>query len=575
MSSIFRYLLSSSPRIVIIILSILAASVLSINISYLMVYLLNILILAGVALDLHNEYRSSLYSRNLVLFRLAVMILSLVFLYESSILFFKTAFLGGEASTAQTAIHTYLTYFYLLITSISLTNSSQIIKVFTILRSSPAVATIVSFSLVILIGAMLLTLPASLVAIDRVSFVDALFISASATCVTGLTTVDIGTYYTVFGQIIVMLLIQTGGIGIVTLALSLPILIDSQTTFTSAMTIKDITGVRSIREVLGIAKAVIISTFAIEIIGAVFLFLFDKGTDGIPFRVFSAIFHSVSAFCNAGFSLFSSNLQGYKENYPFIVTIIMLIITGGLGYPVILSLFQFMKNRIIFRKRYQLPFHSKIVLSTTSILILAGTILFLLLEWSGGLGSMGVSGRVVNALFQSVTPRTAGFNTIDFSLLNSSTILVVIVLMYIGASPSSTGGGIKTTTFATLLFSLRALIRNRGEVEAFKRTIPISSIYRALNVAFISLAIISTSIFFLSLTERGQDFIKIIFEVFSAFGTVGLSLGITPYLSTAGKLILIMTMLIGRVGPLTIAIIFATKKISGNYRYPEDHIIIG
>lgn len=575
MSNIFRYLLSSSPRITIIILSILAASILPVNLLYLIVYLLNILILGGVTLDLHHEYTSGLYSRNLVLLRLAVMILSLLFLYESFILFFKTAFLKGDVSIARTAIYTYLTYFYLLITSISLTNSSQVIKIFTILKGSPAITTIVSFSLVILIGAMLLTLPISLVAIDRVSFVDALFMAASATCVTGLTTVDIGTYYTVFGQIIVMLLIQTGGIGIVTLALSLPILIDSQTTFTSAMTIKDITGARSIREVFGIAKAVIISTFAIELIGAVFLFLSDNSTDRVPFRVFSAIFHSISAFCNAGFSLFSSNLQEYKENYPFIATIMVLIVIGGLGYPVILSLFQFMKNRIILRRRYQLPFHSKIVLSTTAILILAGTVLFLALEWSSGLGSMGISGRVVNALFQSVTPRTAGFNTIDFSILNPSTILIVIVLMYIGASPSSAGGGIKTTTFATLLFSLRALIRNRGEVEAFKRTIPISSIYRALNVAFISLTIIATSIFLLSLTEKGQDFIKIIFEVFSAFSTVGLSLGITPHLSSAGKLIITMTMLIGRVGPLTIAIIFATKKISGNYRYPEDHIIIG
>jgi trk system potassium uptake protein TrkH len=202
-------------------------------------------------------------------------------------------------------------------------------------------------------------------------------------------------------------------------------------------------------------------------------------------------------------------------------------------------------------------------------------IFYLLLEWDNTLGSFSLGGKFMNSLFLSVTPRTAGFNTTDISRLTKPAIIITIILMFIGASPSSTGGGIKTTTFATMFLSLRSLIKNREEVEAFRRTIPIGSIYKALNVAFISIIIISLSIFSLSIIEKDKELINIIFEVFSAFGTVGLSLGITPSLSAAGKVIIVLTMLIGRVGPLTIAIIFARKRISGAYKYPEDHIIIG
>ncbi len=575
MINILKYLLSSRSRILIIPAGIFLGSALPIATPFIIVFILNLLVIVGTTLDLYSDYRADVYSKKFMFFRLLIYLLSLIFIYESFVLFFKTIFMGEDVSINRAAIRTYLTYFYLLISLLSLINKELIIKLFDILSHSPAIATISSFSFVIIVGAMLLTLPASLVAIEKVSFIDGLFISTSATCVTGLSTVDIGKYYTTFGQIIILLLIQTGGIGIVTLALSIPILTNNQTTFTSAMTIKDITGARSIREVLGITKAIIISTLTIELIGSILLFISDDSTESISFRIFSSIFHSISAFCNAGFSLFSNNLESYKNNFPYIVTTMILIIIGGLGYPVILSLYTFIKDRLILRRRYQLSFHSKIVLSTTGFLIVAGTILFFILEWNSSLGSMTISQKLINALFQSITPRTAGFNTVDFSLLNYSTIVIIIILMYIGASPSSTGGGIKTTTFATLFFSLRALIRNREDVEAFKRTIPIASIYRALNVAFISLAIICTSIFFLSLSEKGQDFIKIIFEVFSAFGTVGLSLGITSQLSSIGKLIITITMFIGRVGPLTIAIIFATNKVSGRYKYPEDYIIIG
>jgi len=575
MINILKYLFSSSSRLGLIIVGILLAAIFPTNILYSTVFLINTALIIGVIIELYQEYTNTPYSKKFIFLKIAVLIISTGFLVESFFLFFKTIYHEMDSKIASTAIHTYLTYFYLLTLFISMTSASQIIKIFDILRGSPALATLSSFSMVIIFGAMLLTLPVCTVSIEKVSFIDSLFIATSATCVTGLSTVDIGSYYTRFGQLIVLLLIQTGGIGIITMAISLPIIMGSQTTFSSVMTIKDITGVRTVREVLGVIRAVVFSTLLVELVGAVLLYFSDSSIESIPLRIFSSIFHSVSAFCNAGFSIFPDNLLAYSNNFSYISVIMLLVVLGGLGFPVMASLFYWLKDRVVAKRHSSFSFHSKIVLSTTLLLIVSGMLMFLILEWNNTLGGLDFSEKLVNSLFLSITPRTAGFNTTDISSMTKPAIIITIILMFIGASPSSTGGGIKTTTFATMLFSLKALIRNREEVEAFRRTIPISSIYKALNVAFISIIIISLSIFSLSITEKDKELINIIFEVFSAFGTVGLSLGLTPHLSVAGKIIIILTMLVGRVGPLTIAIIFAKKKISGAYKYPEDHIIIG
>ena len=575
MINILKYLFSSSSRLGLIIVGILLAAIFPTNILYSTVFLINTALIIGVIIELYQEYTNTPYSKKFIFLKIAVLIISTGFLVESFFLFFKTIYHEMDSKIASTAIHTYLTYFYLLTLFISMTSASQIIKIFDILRGSPALATLSSFSMVIIFGAMLLTLPVCTVSIEKVSFIDSLFIATSATCVTGLSTVDIGSYYTRFGQLIVLLLIQTGGIGIITMAISLPIIMGSQTTFSSVMTIKDITGVRTVREVLGVIRAVVFSTLLVELVGAVLLYFSDSSIESIPLRIFSSIFHSVSAFCNAGFSIFPDNLLAYSNNFSYISVIMLLVVLGGLGFPVMASLFYWLKDRVVAKRHSSFSFHSKIVLSTTLLLIVSGMLMFLILEWNNTLGGLDLSEKLVNSLFLSITPRTAGFNTTDISSMTKPAIIITIILMFIGASPSSTGGGIKTTTFATMLFSLKALIRNREEVEAFRRTIPINSIYKALNVAFISIIIISVSIFTLSITEKDKELINIIFEVFSAFGTVGLSLGLTPHLSVAGKIIIILTMLVGRVGPLTIAIIFAKKKISGAYKYPEDHIIIG
>lgn len=576
MNNTLNFLFSSNSRIFLIALGILSGSLIPVKIPYFVVYIIDLLIFSGIAYELYKEYISTPYSKRFIIFRISVLILASIFLLESFILFFKTIFLGVDIKITQIAIKAYLSYFYLISTFLSFAHTAQLIKVFDIMRRSPALATISSFAILIILGAMLLTLPFATVSLERVSFIDSLFISASAACVTGLSTVDIGSYYTPLGQFLIMLLIQTGGIGIITMALSLPIIMGSQVSFTQTMTIRDLTGVRTVREVLSIARAVIVSTFAIEAVGAVLLFLVDRSIESIPLRIFSSVFHSISAFCNAGFSIFRDNLEGYSQNYAYVTVVMVLIVLGGLGFPVTTNIYNLIRERLIYKRRYSLSFHSKIVLTTTSVLIASGTLIFLILEYNSSLsGLSSFSARLINSLFMAITPRTAGFNTIPVAHIASPTILLMIVLMFIGASPSSTGGGIKTTTLATMFFSFRALIKNRENIEAFRRTIPISSVYRALNVAFISFAIIFTSIFFLTLVEKDKELIKLIFEVFSAFGTVGLSLGITPELTPCGKIIIILTMLTGRVGPLTVAIIFTQKRVSGSYRYPEDHIIIG
>ncbi|MGB9599405.1 MAG: hypothetical protein ACPL7I_02535, partial [Myxococcota bacterium] len=256
MNNFLKYLISPSARIILIIFGIFLAAALPIRIPYIVVFIINLIIILGILLELYNEYITTTFSKKFIFFRSVILLLSFIFLFEAGALLLKTILSIIEIRLASTAIRTYLTYFFLLITFISLTSGAQLIKIFNILRSSPALATISSFSAVITIGAMLLTLPISTVSIEKVSFIDSLFISASATCVTGLTTVDIGTYYTRFGQLIILILIQTGGIGIITMALSFPIIMGSQTTLNQVMTIKDILGVRTVREVLGVAKAV-------------------------------------------------------------------------------------------------------------------------------------------------------------------------------------------------------------------------------------------------------------------------------------------------------------------------------
>jgi len=447
------------------------------------------------------------------------------------------------------------------------------------LGRSPSAMTAFTFTVTILLGGMLLCLPQSVTDVGKVSFIDALFISTSSTCVTGLASVDISTYFTRFGHVVILLLIQAGGLGIITMSVLIPMLAGRRLEVSAESRLMNVTEAGTLGEISKNVRLIFIFTLAIELAGAILLFARWSLGGVIPensgTRLFSAVFHSVSAFCNAGFSLFSNNLESFASDKTTSLSIAFLIILGGIGFPVLINLWDAV--RMAFRKKlrlFKLTFHSKVVLSVTGVLLLTGTFLFLLLEWNNTLEDLTAGNKVVAAFFLSVTPRTAGYNTVPIGSMAMITLFIMIALMFIGASPQSTGGGVKTTTFGTIVFTVRSLLTRRERVEAFRRTIPPPIVYRASALVFISMVICGLSLCLLLLTETG-NFLEMLFEVVSAFGTVGLSMGLTPNLTVWGKLVIIITMLVGRIGPLTLAVALAERPIAGRFRYADDHVIIG
>jgi trk system potassium uptake protein TrkH len=331
---------------------------------------------------------------------------------------------------------------------------------------------------------------------------------------------------------------------------------------------------------------ILLLTLIIEAIGATALYLAWANSDIFYAQIpnpgrhpvtvlYYSVFHSVSAFCNAGFSLFKDNLARFHNSIATNITTTFLIISGGLGFGVIVNLLRYDGFYSVFKKRGdKLTLQSKIVLITTGALIFTSTILILGIEWNNSLSEFSFKDKILGAYFQSVTPRTAGFNTIDISRLTSACYFLMIILMFIGASPGGTGGGIKTSTFTTLFGSLRAMMKGKQAVEMFRRTIPADVINKALVIVVTSLLMLSAFGFILLITEKDEP-IKIIFELFSAYGTVGLSAGLTPQLSAIGKIIIIITMFIGRVGPLTLALAIGRRSETGNYEYPSESVMIG
>jgi trk system potassium uptake protein TrkH len=325
----------------------------------------------------------------------------------------------------------------------------------------------------------------------------------------------------------------------------------------------------SVGGLVRLAKYILIFTVVIEGVGATILFFCWQRIYSPIQALYLAVFHSICAFCNAGFSLFSDNLMSYKGDFIVNFTIMALIILGGLGFLVLLELFQHRKNGT-------LSLHTKLVLKVTFILILTGFIIILLIESNNPLtlGSLNLKEKIYGSLFQSVTPRTAGFNTIDIGRMQNATLFFIVILMFIGASPSSTGGGIKTTTFGLLVLYTWSIITGKEGVHLFKRRVSSEIIPKALTIITLSLTLVITMSFLLSYIER-EDFIKILFEVVSAFGTVGLSTGITSSLSIAGKIIIIITMYTGKIGPLGLALSLIQKREPEIIKYPEEKIIVG
>ncbi len=441
------------------------------------------------------------------------------------------------------------------------------------LKFHPAQTFLLSFLIVILIGAALLLLPRAVVPGKTLSPLDALFTATSATCVTGLIVVDTGTHFSLLGQLIILTLLQIGGLGIMTISSFFALFFGRGMAIRERIMLQEMLNVDRLGAITRLLRGVILITFITEIIGAVILFFsWNQPHWTLGHRIYHSVFHSVSAFCNAGFSLNADSLMGYSHNYPVVLTIAMLIIIGGLGFVVMMDL---TRGKIFDypgkRRVHRLSVHSRLVLIITAMLLVFGTLVIFVIEPFQG----GWFYRLMQSFFCSVTARTAGFNTVNIGILSAPTALLIMFLMFIGASPGSTGGGIKTTTLGVLIASFISIIRGKSRIELFKKSLSFTILNRALVIFAFSITVVMISVFFLSMTEH-TNLLNLLFEEISAFGTVGLSRGITPNLSNWGKTIIIISMFIGRVGVLTLAFAITPPKEHLRVEYPEErNVMVG
>lgn len=446
---------------------------------------------------------------------------------------------------------------------------------------------IFTFLAIIFSGTGLLMLPEMTTVKGSIPFIDALFTATSATCVTGLSIYDTPTYFTFKGQIIIMLLIKLGGLNIIAFGSFLALASKFGVGVKQHSTLEDFVNRDSILSSKGLLGKVITWSLCIELIGSALLFL--SWSDEIPFRntgdrVLKSVFHALSAFNNAGFSLFTDGMYNpmLRENYSVYIILAVLIFFGSLGFVAIFDLFDPKRVRERAKLSWKsLQFGSKIALYFSIGLVLFGGIMICILELNNTLKGKDTMGILVTSLMQSVATRTAGFNAIDFHEAYLPTLITVIILMFIGASSSSTGGGIKTSTFALMLASAYATIRSKENTELFRRNITRDLVFRAYTIFFFVLSGNLLGVFLLSLTEShilnmdGRSIIDLAFEEVSAFSTVGLSTGITPMLSPAGKIIITATMFIGRIGTLTIAFAFVRESRRTTYKYADGHTMVG
>ena len=440
---------------------------------------------------------------------------------------------------------------------------------------------VLSFVVLILSGTGLLMLPKMTVEGVNLHFVDALFTATSASCVTGLSTVDIATYFTLRGQIIIMFLAQLGGLNIITFATFFLILSKKSIGIKNQALIKDSLDERNFSDSMRLLKEIFYSTFIIEGVGAVLIFFnWSNNTPFLDFyqKAYYSVFHSIMAFNNAGFSLFEGNLFNFycRNAYVLQFVITALIFLGGIGFPVIkdvLGDFFFKKKGRINRKWAP---NTRIVVFTSLALIVIGTTFFMIFEWNNSLRDHPWGGKIIVSLFQAVTARTAGFQSVDFSILMNPTLILLMMLMFIGASPVSTGGGIKTTTFAVLVLSAINTIKGRERINVEHSQISNSAVLRAMTILLFSACFVILGTIVLSFTDPDKEMIGLVFEQVSAFTTTGLSTGITPDLSTGSKVTLIVSMFMGRIGLLTFGFALINKiKAEPDYKYPKARIIVG
>lgn len=440
------------------------------------------------------------------------------------------------------------------------------------LHLDPPKTLVIGFALIITIGTFLLTLPAATANGLGLPWIDALFTATSAACVTGLVVVDTGTTFTLFGQLVILLLIQIGGLGFMTFATFFALIMRKKISLRERLILQESLNQMSIEGVVRLAKMILIFTALTELIGGILLSIRFSFDFPLGKAIYFGFFHAISNFNNAGFDLMGnfSSLTAYVDD-PFVTLVVCaLIVVGGIGFTVVSELYDLRHTR-------RLSLHTKVVLTTTSILIVAGTVVIFALEYTNPktLGPLSLFGKSLASLFQSITTRTAGSNTLSIGDMHQSSLFFMILLMFIGASPGSTGGGIKTTTFATLVGAVIAQIKGKEDVIFFRQRILPHMIYKSLTVIMIALFTVITVTMILSVTEAGASFQMILFEVTSAFATTGLSMGLTPHLTSIGKFLLVLTMFAGRLGPLTIAFALAQRKQKEYFRYPKGKITIG
>lgn len=441
------------------------------------------------------------------------------------------------------------------------------------IKKNPYLVFFFSFAAIILIGAILLSLPFASQNGESIGFINAVFTAASATCVTGLVVVNTAAYWTLFGKVVIMILIQIGGLGVMTMTAMISFFIGKRISLKTRVFLMEERNVDELQGVVRLTKNILLFTFGVEFVGALLfstVFIKDYGViKGIGF----SLFHAVSSFCNAGFDLVGDSMVNYVDNPIITLAVCGLVVTGGIGYFVFWDIYE-SKNF------HMLTLHSKMVIIMTSVLLIGGAVIMYSLEHNnlGTMGGLDMSAKINASIFQAVNPRTAGYYSVPLENLRMATVAITVVLMFIGGSPASTAGGIKTTTFAVLAVSFYSLVKGKRDFEVFGRRILPETTIKAAAILLISLLLVLAVSIMLAITEEasGYDYLDILYETVSAFATVGLSRGLTPFLSNAGKIILSVVMFIGRVGPMTVAYAFLKQnKNIGNYTYPEGKIIIG
>lgn len=434
---------------------------------------------------------------------------------------------------------------------------------------NPPAVLAVGFLSLIIIGAILLNLPMASKSGESIGAINALFTASSAVCVTGLIVVNTTDYWSLFGQIVIIILIQMGGLGFMTMATSVALIMGKRIRLKERLVIREQLNQETMGGLVKLTKYVIFVTLLIESIGALFLSFKFIPIYGITEGIWFSIFHSISAFCNAGFDIIGNSMTPFVGDLWINMTVSILIILGGLGFSVYIDIYRNKKFK-------HLSVQSKFVLSITSILLIVGTVILFLIEYNNPftLKELSLSNKILASFFQSTVSRTAGFNSIDISSMIDSSAFLMIILMFIGGSPGSTAGGIKTTTFGTIILTTISTIKGEKDVGVFNRRIGEDVINKSLAIIMIALTWILVVSFILTITEKAV-FLDLVFETTSAFATVGLTRGVTPSLTTVGKLLITLTMYIGRVGALTMAFAFGHRRKHKKFREAEGHIIVG